>query len=182
MSIADSNRKKSKTDVYPTLPEQISCLINNFSFEGLNIIDAGSGDGRIGNTIKESCNASCVDFAEISDGVDFLAVNKRYDMVVSNPPFSIKREFISHSMDIAENVIMLLPLQVLNYISFCNDFLDNGRYLGRVTMYPKLFMNSDGIYKQGGNTGYGWFVWNSVSEDMDGSKYEFFEDIRKYRV
>ena len=114
---------------------------------------------------------------------DFLKVTKKYDYIISNPPYSLKDEFIEHALKIADHVFMLFPLQVLNYIEFCEKWLDNDLYCGRILMYPKVILNPEGEYIQGGNTGYAWFHWGTdyFSTDNPKVKYEVIEDIRKYK-
>lgn len=214
MSIADSNRKTSKDehDFFQTLPCQVKCLCDHFDFTGLKILDAGAGkriiaDGikkeypkvKIKTSEKNSSNnynkTSSFDFDnnKILSGNerfprssfgDFLKVRKHFDYIISNPPYSQKDSFIQHALNHAYNVVMLFPLQVLNYIYFCEKWLDNPKYLGRITMYPKVILNPGGNYIQGGNTGYGWFHWtnnNNIADEEVITKYEIFDDIRKYK-
>jgi hypothetical protein len=120
----------------------------------------------------------------ISNHGDFFKVRSRYDYIISNPPYSLKDEFIEYALEIADHVFMLFPLQVLNYIEFCEKWLDNDSYCGRILMYPKVILNPEGEYIQGGNTGYAWFHWSGLpSEEKSNTKekYEVIEDIRKYK-
>ncbi len=47
------------------------------------------------------------DWAEIDEGRDFFNVERKYDWIVTNPPWSQFRPFLKHSMEIADNVIFL---------------------------------------------------------------------------
>ena len=47
-------------------------------------------------------------------------------------------------------------------------------------MYPKVILNPQGEYIQGGNTGYAWFHWENEPIEFSGI-YEVIEDIRKYK-
>ncbi len=49
-------------------------------------------------------------WCEVSRGRDFFATNKHYDWIVTNPPYSKFRDFLSHSLYCADNVIFLIPL------------------------------------------------------------------------
>lgn len=50
-----------------------------------------------------------VDWAEIDAGKDFFEIDKKYDFIITNPPYSIFTQVLEHSFKIADNVIMLIP-------------------------------------------------------------------------
>lgn len=210
MSIMDATRRTTtdEHDFYQTLPCQINVLCALVDFSRKKIIDAGAGKQVIANHIKKHFPRTAVitseknseniksELAEFdfdnpaaivkSDKFppsvygDFLSVWRPFDIVASNPPYSLKDEFITHSLEIADDVFMLFPLQVLNYIEFCEEWLDTPKYMGRITMYPKVILNPQGEYIQGGNTGYAWFHWSNKALPSP-NKYEYFVDIRKYK-
>ena len=43
------------------------------------------------------------------------------ELIIMNPPYSKKDEFIEHALELAGNVFVILPLQVSNYISFTEE-------------------------------------------------------------
>ena len=49
-------------------------------------------------------------WCEIGEGRDFFAWNARVDWIITNPPFSRFRDFLTHAMAIADNVVFLAPL------------------------------------------------------------------------
>ena len=51
------------------------------------------------------------DWCEISEGKDFFAWVEPVDWIVSNPPYSIFKEWLAHSFKIAPNIVYLMPLQ-----------------------------------------------------------------------
>ena len=57
------------------------------------------------------CMPDC-DFCELDEGLDFLKikVSKRYDWIVTNPPWGKFRPFLIHAMRSAENVVYLVTV------------------------------------------------------------------------
>ena len=47
------------------------------------------------------------DWCEIDEGRDFLTAQGRWDWIVTNPPWSKMRDFLKHSMQVADNVVFL---------------------------------------------------------------------------
>lgn len=209
MSTFDALRRttEDETDFYQSLPCQVKCLCNYVDFDRKVIIDAGSGKQIIANTISELYPQSVVLTSEKNPcgihneeilfdienpGIerdafppavfgDFLEVSRKVDSVVSNAPYSMKDDFISHGLELAPDVYMLFPLQIINYIEICENWLDSPFYMGRISMYPKVILNPRGEYIQGGNTGYAWFHWSTSQLNRKTPvKYEIFADIRKF--
>ena len=52
-------------------------------------------------------------YAEIQKGKDYLKVNFKSDLIVTNPPFSLALEFLEKSLREAEVVVYLLRLNFL---------------------------------------------------------------------
>ena len=47
------------------------------------------------------------DWCEIDEGCDFLKQEGHWDWIVTNPPWSKFRDFLKHSMEVADNVVFL---------------------------------------------------------------------------
>jgi len=52
-------------------------------------------------------------FCEIQEGINFFEYNKYVDWIIGNPPYSIFREWITHSFSISNNIVYLLPIQLV---------------------------------------------------------------------
>ena len=55
----------------------------------------------------------CIDWCELTDGVDFLEKDfgdKKYDHIITNPPFSKFRSFLKKSMNLADNIVFLCTI------------------------------------------------------------------------
>lgn len=210
-ALRSHNDPENEGDFFQTLPCQVRCLAEFLQLNEQSVLDAGSGRGVISDILKmqfpyvdmktseinsETHKSEILEFSwdeelprhreqfPTPDYGDFLQVKDQFDIIVSNPPYSLKDEFITHALELARtDVFMLFPLQILNYIEICENWMDNPKYCGRITMYPKVILNQEGDYIQGGNTGYGWFHFSNrpLIEDHSIDKYEVFMDIRKYK-
>lgn len=50
------------------------------------------------------------EWCEIACGRDFFAWNQPVDWIITNPPYSLMREFMQHSFDLSVNTVFLQPL------------------------------------------------------------------------
>lgn len=67
------------------------------------------------------------EWCEITEGRDFFAWRKPVDWVVSNPPYSMTREWFRHSYAIADNLLYLVPLRnVFSVFGFVKEIYDFG--------------------------------------------------------
>ena len=48
-------------------------------------------------------------WCEIKEGRDFFAWRELVDWIITNPPYSLTREFLRHALTVALNVVFLLP-------------------------------------------------------------------------
>jgi hypothetical protein len=48
-------------------------------------------------------------WCEIREGRDFFAWSEHVDWIITNPPYSIGREFLRHALSVSDNVVFLLP-------------------------------------------------------------------------
>ena len=80
-------------------------IIDHFPLEG-DILDPCRGTGAFYDQIDSDKKAWC----EITDGVDFFSYHKRCNWIISNPPYSIFRKFLIHSMEIADNIVYLITV------------------------------------------------------------------------
>lgn len=49
------------------------------------------------------------DWCEIREGRDFFAWSDPVDWIITNPPYSITRDFLRHAISVAANIVFLLP-------------------------------------------------------------------------
>jgi hypothetical protein len=128
------NNEKDK--VYT--PEETAIKIINkidelYNLQGI-ILDPCKGPGAFYNNFPDKCQK---DYCEIDEGIDFFKYNKKVDWCVSNPPYSIFNEFLTHSMEICDNIVYLIPI---------NKLTSSGSRVGRLANWggiPLIFILSN---------------------------------------
>jgi hypothetical protein len=78
-------------------------IIAGFPISG-RILDPCRGNGVFYDRLPGA------DWCELQAGRDFFEANGPYDWIVGNPPYSIYGKWLRHSMEIAENVLYLIPI------------------------------------------------------------------------
>lgn len=148
-------------------------LLQNEEFIG-NVLEPSCGKGAISKVLKEhNFEVTAQDYDE-GLGIDFLKFNKKFDNIITNPPFRLANEFVKKSLELANNKIaMLLPLNYLHGVTRLNEIY-NLKKLKTVyvfTRYPLLTqdLREDGKYKTGMMV-YAWYIWDQ--------KYYEYPEIR----
>ncbi|MDO5527871.1 MAG: hypothetical protein Q4F71_00555 [Paracoccus sp. (in: a-proteobacteria)] len=72
-----------------------------------NVLDPCRGDGAFYDLFPSGLTRH---WCEISEGRDFFVWDRRVDWIVTNPPFSQFRDFLTHSLKIADNIVFLCVL------------------------------------------------------------------------
>jgi len=55
-------------------------------------------------------NLPTADYCEIQENKNFFEYNNKIDWIISNPPYSIFKDWMIHSYKIADNIVYLLPI------------------------------------------------------------------------
>lgn len=94
----------NKNDVVFT-PEPIAKQIcDMFPIQG-KILEPCKGDGAFLKYLPEN-----TEWCEIAEGRNFYDYNEKVDWLVTNPPYSDFNRFLEHSFNLAENIVLLVPL------------------------------------------------------------------------
>ncbi|MBO5863521.1 MAG: hypothetical protein J6Q59_04550 [Paludibacteraceae bacterium] len=114
-----------KNDFYATNPEAVEALLKREKFDGLKFLEPCVGAGHIAEVIKKHFPEATVDCIDIeyrgyagTVTTDFLQLktDKKYNAIITNPPYSLALEFIEKSMQLIERegkIAMFLKLQFL---------------------------------------------------------------------
>lgn len=90
------------TDVVYT-PDWIAAdMVEYFQPKG-KILEPSAGDGVFLRYLPTA------DWCEIANGRDFFAYHDSVDWCIGNPPYGLYLEWMEHSMDIAKDIVYLLP-------------------------------------------------------------------------
>lgn len=178
------SRRGNKSDYYLTPPMCIHALLENHAIDkNARILDPCCGAGIIGSVLRDHGYHNIVE-EDILSGNDFLKKNYDdcFDLVISNPPYSLKNQFIKKGLLEAKEVIYILPANVINYNEFQENFLDVPWYKGRYLMRPKFFMAdnyNNNLPRRGGISSYAWFIWDT-NNGLSGKSWERYISLEKY--
>lgn len=119
-------RSRAENDFYATPFETTVAILDRVPLVG-SILEPAAGQGHISKLLMERYPNSEVvstDLVEREDkfacgvqgGIDFLTYDfgRRFDNVITNPPFSLAKEFIEKALEVSnDKVIMFAKIQLL---------------------------------------------------------------------
>lgn len=103
-TIPNRTGKATASDSVQTPIKIAKMIVSAFPLQGL-ILEPCRGIGNIYNELPEP-----KEWCEIIENRDFFAYNKKVDWIVTNPPYSIYDNFLEHCFEIAENIVLLVPI------------------------------------------------------------------------
>lgn len=110
MSSANRGSKRIESDFYPTPIKSFNPLLPYLPKDKL-IWEPACGDGRLIRRMSEfGLEASGSD---LNEGFNFILDKTKRHCIVTNPPFSIAKSFVTHSLDVSQETFMLLRLNFL---------------------------------------------------------------------
>ncbi len=160
--------QRKASDFYETPYSITAQLLNTEKFNILKtVLEPAKGNGAITRVLDKFCFSKVTSY-DVSDGTDFLKEKKKYDYIITNPPFSLAYEFILKAKEVARlKFAFLLPLAYLHGKSRFDNIYNIHDYCLKTvhvfTRYPMLGekLRKDGKY----NTGmmvYAWYVWDRL--------------------
>lgn len=169
--------KRNKNDFYPTHHSMVWQLMERISIpEYYGIHDPACGENDILIALDDTGIKNKLSGKDISTGDDFLVDNGIYDVIFTNPPFSIANIFLEKCFRATKRaIILLLPLDYLHgkdrYDSFYKEQKDF--YLQDIYCFVRRPMFADSVREDGryntGSVTFAWFVW--VKAGKMGGRY-----------
>jgi len=156
MSATNRGAKRVANDFYPTPGYTIDSMLNLINWNEVNtFLEPCKGDNAIYNKVPDTVDKH---WCELSLGRDYLESieSQEYDLIVTNPPFSIADQFIQKSLSESKTVCYLLRL---NYFGaqkrnkWWNEIGTPNKLLV-LSRRPKFINN------QADATEYAWFCWD----------------------
>jgi len=173
MSATNRGAQREPNDKYPTPAWCTELLVPEVVWgDNPTILEPCIGDGSIADVLRP--HVASIDWCEIDHGRDFFTHEfhrRRFDFVVTNPPYSIDRQdtarmFVDRSFELANCVIMLLRLNFLG---------SQKRHEWWQSHRPtaKLILSDRPSFKGKGNDSceYAWFVWDSTGRQQTGDHW-----------
>ena len=179
--IAGGNPKNGRVenDFYATNPKAVTMLMDAYGkFENFDILEPCVGQGHIAEVIKQLHKNNRIDCIDIvnrgyPDTItsDFLTtqIDKKYDCVITNPPFSLAQEFIEKSFTVLKRngiICMFLKIQFLEGVKrkeFFEKYPPKYIYVFRQRMATWNNGNAtDSNGKRWATTMcHAWFIWEN---------------------
>lgn len=183
--IAGGNPKNDRieNDYYATDPKAVTMLLSKYDIFGQEILEPCVGGGMIANTVNSfyanKRNITALDIVDrgYSNTIiqNFLTweTDKKYDAIITNPPYSLAKEFVEKGLTLLNNdgqMAMFLKIQ----------FLEGQKRKELFDKYPPkyiyVFRNRMATWNNGQaldpNTGkkwattmcHAWFIWEKDSQ------------------
>lgn len=92
------------SDSVMTPPRIARLIVQKYCPSGL-VLEPAKGTGNIYRELP-----SPKDWCEITEGRDFFNYRKKVNWIITNPPYSIYDRFLRHCFEIADNVVLLVPI------------------------------------------------------------------------
>ena len=87
-------------------PESLAIdIIKHFKPTG-KILDPSRGKGAF----YDNFDTDNKDWCELGEDKDFFDYDKKVDWIITNPPWSLIRQFLDHGMKIADNIVYLITV------------------------------------------------------------------------
>lgn len=97
------NRNYDSNDDVQTPPDLARRIVEHFQ-PGGTVLEPCKGEGRF-----LTCMPGAL-WCEIKEGRDFFQWTRHVEWIVTNPPWSQIRNFLQHSMRVADNVVFLMTI------------------------------------------------------------------------
>lgn len=126
-SIAGGNPERGRVedDYYATNPQDTQAFMDliksEYNLEGKSALEPAAGGGHISEVLKQNgmkvTSRDLVNrgYYDSESGIDFLSDKEKenFDFVITNPPFSIAKQFIDKSLEVSDLVFIFAKLQFL---------------------------------------------------------------------
>lgn len=96
-------------------------IVDYFQIKGV-VLDPSRGEGAFYDALPDHCTKH---YCEIDEGKDFFEFKQKVDWIITNPPWSKMREFIKHSMTLADNIVFLCTINHFTTRARLRDLREN---------------------------------------------------------
>jgi hypothetical protein len=170
------SRERVENDFYATDPKALDMLFASEHFGAGDYLEPCAGQGHLSKRIKQVIPDAKVDSIDIVnrglDGVivgDFLEyeTEKRYDYLITNPPYSLGKEFVEKGLTLLKDggkMAMFLKIQFLEGEKRRELYKENPpKYIYVFTKRMATFNNGSEVDENGKRWAttmcHAWFVW-----------------------
>ena len=159
-------------DFYATAPETTRSILDEINLKG-SILEPACGQGHISEILKEYYPNNEIVSTDLYDrgfgetGIDFLThdYGRKFDNIITNPPFKYMKQFAERSLELAtDKVVLFGKIQFLESKSRKELFADNKpKYVYVFSERQHLYRNGKPFDENGKKWStvicFAWFVW-----------------------
>lgn len=158
MSATNRGAKRRPNDFYATPDYTVDSLFQFIKWNKMiSFFEPCKGDGAIYDKVPGNKHKFYTELSEGKDYFEYKPYNK-FDLIVTNPPFSLAKEFLDKSLTEAHTVCYLLRLNFLG-AQVRNEWWNQIRPPEKLIVLsrrPKFINN------QADATEYAWFCWDNM--------------------
>jgi hypothetical protein len=161
-------RRKSRggSDHYQT-PEYATELILPYLNPDWTVWECAAGQGMMSQVLARRCDVVTTDIADREAPFDFLVMEPDFDFdcIVTNPPFSLKDQFLERCFWYQKPFALLMPLTALEGEGRSRLY----RKFGISVIVPNRrvnFITFDGVDKGACWFPVAWFTWGLVDDSL----------------
>lgn len=120
--------RKSKSDEFETPYSMTEQLLENekFDYENKDCLECASGNNAIVNVLSKYFEQNSLIYYDIKHNIDFFKEYKKYDYIITNPPYSYWDEFVKKAKDISTKKFAFLGR--LEFLTGIDRFKNNLYY------------------------------------------------------
>lgn len=167
MSATNRGATRTPRDFYAT-PERTFRPLLDVLPRDVAYWEPAAGDGRLIRWLRESgrqalgadlCAAPGTPRSLVFNRRDFLKDRQPRQFILTNPPFSLGLKFCQHAVEVAPEILFLLPLNFLGALyrrEWFRAHEPNAIFV--ITPRPSFGLNKHGKKGTDANE-YGWFYW-----------------------
>ncbi len=127
-----------RNDCIETPIKVAKLIVKHFKPSG-KILEPCKGEGNFLKVLPKGTM-----WCEIKEGKDFFNFNDNVDWIITNPPYSIIRKFMKHSMEISKDIVFLTTINHLWLKARLRDINEMGFGIKEILLLetPKTFPQS----------------------------------------
>lgn len=177
MSATNRGIKRREYDFYATPEQTVRLMLDNVKVNGgaIDILEPSAGNGNVVSVVREYCSDANIDAYEIREeeysnlvnaGADSVQIcnfldcesDKKYDLIIGNPPYSIAIDFIEKSLNMLKSDGRLIFLLRTNFLESKKrfEFWQSNQLSELLVLSKRPSFTGKGTDA----TSYSWFVWD----------------------